>query len=348
VGFTSGNIALIQRGTCPFATKVLNAKTAGASAVIIFNEGQIGRQEAIDTTLGNPLNIPVIGTSYQVGVELFQLVNPMAHLSINAINDPRVTSNLIAETSSGRMRSVIMLGAHLDSVSNAGINDNGSGVASLLEIALQMKAMKPLNKIRFAFWGAEESGTKGSEYYVLNQIQKGRLNDIEIYLNFDMVGSPNHILDIHDASPNIGGYSKSIVTNMTTATKLFENYFTSMNEPFEARNGDPNFFDRGDHANFAAVGIPIGGLDLGADDIKTPEQVVMFGGTAGIFADPCYHKSCDDINNVNIPLTARMADAIATVLATYAFDKKADGSDGALNYDPSQPNGVRKGHLYYK
>ena len=38
-GFTAGNIALIQRGTCNFGMKVLNAQAAGASGVIIFNEG---------------------------------------------------------------------------------------------------------------------------------------------------------------------------------------------------------------------------------------------------------------------------------------------------------------------
>ncbi|MGH3451692.1 MAG: PA domain-containing protein, partial [Haloechinothrix sp.] len=50
----AGNIALIQRGTCTFHDKALNAQTAGAVGVIIFNEGQPGRTDVIGGTLGSP------------------------------------------------------------------------------------------------------------------------------------------------------------------------------------------------------------------------------------------------------------------------------------------------------
>lgn len=347
-GFVPGNIALIQRGTCTFQQKTVNAQNAGASAVIIFNEGQTGRTEPIAATLEIPSKIPVIFTSYSVGEELYTLSNATVRIKTDTMVEPRVTANLIADTPYGRNNSVIMLGAHLDSIGNAGINDNGSGSAALLEIALQMKNVIPLNSVRFAFWGAEEAGLVGSAYYVANLAQKGRLNDIEIYLNFDMIGSPNYIVDIYDNQPNLAGYSKSIVTNSATATSLFEQYFTSVGQPYEPRNGDPLTFGRSDHASFADAGIPFGGIITGADEVITPEQAVRYGSKVGIQADPCYHLACDDIKNVDIGLTTRMADAIATVLLTYAYDKKADGNDGKINYDPTQPKGMRKGHSFIK
>lgn len=320
-GFPAGSIALIQRGGCGFGEKVANAKAAGASAVIIFNEGQEGRTDATDGTLIEPSDIPAISVSYAIGANLYQTSNPVVQVNVNTTNEKRKTTNLIAETPTGNPNSVIMVGAHLDSVlTGPGINDNGSGASALLEVALQMKGIKPVNKLRLVWWGAEENGTLGSLYYVDDLKAKNKLDEIVIYLNFDMLGSPNHILNVFDAQPNIAEYPDSMVKKMTVATKLFENYFKSVGEPFEPRDGDPAFFDRGDHANFAWEGVPIGGLDLGADDIKTAEQVKRFGGTAGIFADPCYHKACDTINNVNIPLTARMADAMATVVIAYAFD----------------------------
>ena len=70
-GFVPGSIALMQRGTCPFADKAANAEAAGASAVIIFNEGQPPVDGSEDRTAlllgtlgGVGATIPVIGTTY--------------------------------------------------------------------------------------------------------------------------------------------------------------------------------------------------------------------------------------------------------------------------------------------
>jgi Zn-dependent M28 family amino/carboxypeptidase len=63
VGFPAGNIALIQRGTCAFADKALNAEAAGASAVIIFNQGNTPTREGVIIgTLGGAdiVDIPVV------------------------------------------------------------------------------------------------------------------------------------------------------------------------------------------------------------------------------------------------------------------------------------------------
>ena len=64
-GFPAGNIALIQRGTCSFGIKAVNAQAAGASAVIIFNQGDTPlREDLIVGTLlpdGATVTIPVVG-----------------------------------------------------------------------------------------------------------------------------------------------------------------------------------------------------------------------------------------------------------------------------------------------
>ena len=102
---------------------------------------------------------------------------------------------MIAEKAGTNTDNVVMAGAHLDSVdAGPGINDNGSGSAALLETALQMAKVKPVNTVRFAWWAAEEAGLLGSAAYVdgLSQAEKDK---IALYMNYDMVGSPNGILD---------------------------------------------------------------------------------------------------------------------------------------------------------
>ena len=77
--------------------------------------------------------------------------------------------NLIADLPGGDMSNIVMAGGHLDSVRNGpGINDNGSGSAGLLETAVTLAESDtpPTKHVRFAFWGAEEQGLLGSNYYV--------------------------------------------------------------------------------------------------------------------------------------------------------------------------------------
>ena len=112
----AGRIALIQRGTCTFAEKVANAQAAGASAVIIFNEGQPGRTDDFGGTLGEPFTIPVLSATFDLGVELEALPNPTLHIVTNTISETRETFNLLAETRRGDSNKVVLVGAHLDSV----------------------------------------------------------------------------------------------------------------------------------------------------------------------------------------------------------------------------------------
>ena len=341
-GFPAGGVALVQRGTCGFNFKVLAAQAAGASAVIVMNEGQAGRTGLINM-IGDAtgLDIPAIFVTYAVGAELAATDNSIVTVTVDYTIETRTAYNVIAETASGNDDNVVMAGAHLDSVQDgAGINDNGSGSAALLETAIQMAKVKPANTVRFAWWGAEEEGLLGSEYYV-SQLSEEEIADIGLYLNFDMVASPNYMFGIYDGDDS-GGTAPSddfIPEGSAEIEEVFEAFYDSRGEPYV----DSEFSGRSDYGPFIAVGIPAGGLFTGAEVPKTAEEEELFGGVAGVAFDPCYHQFCDNltgegqnaavyallaedyelIGNINVHALDVNADAIATAVLTLAYDSSA-------------------------
>lgn len=325
-GFTPGNIAVIQRGTCTFALKAQNAEAAGAVGVIIFNEGQEGRTAAFAGTLGGPgATVPVVGAAFDVGVEL-AAGGVEVRLFVNATSETRSTTNVIAETPGGRDDRVVVVGAHLDSVPEGpGIQDNGSGSAAILEIALQMAELgiEPRNQVRFAWWGAEESGLLGAEFYVGN-LSARDIKNIALNLNFDMIGSPNFVRFVYDgdgsATPLAGpNGSKNI-------EQVFLDYFA---DEAGGLATEPTAFDgRSDYGPFIAVGIPAGGLFTGAEGIKSPEEAAIYGGTAGDQYDPCYHLACDTFDNISLEALDQMSDAAAHAVLTFAMTTSSvNGTD---------------------
>ena len=314
----SNDIALIQRGTCTFAEKAVNAEAAGAEAVIIFNQGNDPTREAliVGTLVPSPaeITIPVVGASFDDGVALSQ-PGSTAHVRV-VPNETRTDVNVIAELPGRNANNVVMAGAHLDSVTaGPGINDDGSGSAALLETALQMSKVKPENTVRFAWWGAEEEGLIGSTAYVegLSQAERDR---IALYMNYDMVGSPNYIFMVYDADESTFEAAPVIVPPGTTAIEdLYESYYTMVGEPYD----DTAFDGRSDYQAFIDAGIPSGGLFTGAEEPKTAEQQAIWGGTAGAQFDPCYHSACDDIDNVDLHALEVNSDLIAFAMLTYAY-----------------------------
>ena len=323
----AGSIALIQRGTCDFSQKALNAAAAGYAGALIFNEGQPGRDELLAGTLGAevPVPIPVLGLTFALGRTLYTqaTTGPVtASLSVEAFTEERSTRNVIANTPGGRNDRVIVVGAHLDSVAEGpGINDNGSGSATILEVARQMTRLnlKNKNQVRFAFWGAEEAGLVGSTYYVGNLTEQ-QANKIEMNLNFDMLASPNFVRLVYDGDgsltpddPDAAGPPGSEVIE-----RAFNKYFASRGLPTQ-----PTAFDgRSDYGPFIDVGIPAGGLFSGAEEIKTAKQARLFGGRAGVALDPCYHQACDDIDNISRTSLNQMSDAVASTVAEFAYRSK--------------------------
>jgi aminopeptidase S len=214
--------------------------------------------------------------------------------------------NLLAEWPRGDADNVIMAGGHLDGVTaGPGINDNGSGSAALLEVALTVarQDLTPTKRLRFGWWGAEERGLVGSTFYV-NSLSSTERAKIDGYVNFDMVGSPN---------PGYFVYSSSgQPTGSNELQRVLEAPFAAMGVPTELTSVG----GRSDHAAFANAGIPTGGLFTGAEGIKTSAQAQKWGGTAGQAYDRCYHASCDTISNVNLTALDRNADAIAYAIWT--------------------------------
>jgi Zn-dependent M28 family amino/carboxypeptidase len=317
-GFPAGNIALIQRGTCSFAIKALNAQAAGASAVVIFNQGNTTAPDRngliVGTLAPDSATIPVVGASYADGATLSATAGLV--MRVTTFAPVAMTQyNLLAESRDGSANNVVMVGAHLDSVqAGPGINDNGSGSAAILEVALQMAKVKPRNKLRFAWWGAEESGLVGSTAYVngLTEAERGR---IALYLNFDMVGSPNYVRFIYDGDNSDGVGSGAGPAGSAEIEKTFERFFEARNLPYKGTD----FTGRSDYGRFIALGIPAGGLFTGAEGIKTAEEASIWGGTAGAQYDPCYHQACDTFaNNDNTALDTN-SDAIAYATLQYAM-----------------------------
>ncbi|WP_248583462.1 M28 family metallopeptidase [Nocardioides sp. InS609-2] len=213
--------------------------------------------------------------------------------------------NLVAEWPAGDANHVVMTGGHLDSVSaGPGINDNGTGSAGILETALAWAAsgQVPRNRVKFAFWGAEEQGLLGSKNYMAN-LPTAEKDKIELYLNFDMIGSPNPGYFVYDDNAAGNGARDDLTS-----------YFDSVGVPWE-------YIDvqgRSDHAAFRTYGIPTAGTYTGAEEYKTAAQAQKWGGTANAPFDPCYHASCDTRANVNTTALDRNIDAIGHMVWSYA------------------------------
>ncbi|MEO3875661.1 M28 family peptidase [Nonomuraea sp. B12E4] len=224
--------------------------------------------------------------------------------------------NVIADWPGGDPNDVLMIGAHLDSVTaGPGINDNGSGSAAILETALEVsrQALQPAKHLRFAWWGAEELGLRGSQFYVSNLPAAERAR-IKGYLNFDMVGSPNPGYFVYDGDNSDGTGSGPGPAGSAALERTIQDYFTSIG--VATRGTD--FDGRSDYGPFIAVGIPAGGTFTGAEGIKSSTHASLWGGTAGQAFDVCYHRACDTTANINDTALNRNADAIAYAVWTIA------------------------------
>ena len=329
-GFTRGSIALVQRGGCTFAVKAANAEAAGAAAVIIFNTGVGANTGAVAGTLGAPdlVDIPVVGASFAAGNALIG-EGVTGRVAVDTISENRETYNVIAETATGNPDNVVMVGAHLDSVvAGPGINDNGTGSAGILAVAEGMSKVEPANKVRFAWWGAEEEGLLGAEHYVADLVAKDQLDSVGLYLNFDMIGSPNFGRFVYDGDNSafpVGPGAAAGPAGSGQIEQDFHDYFASVG----LASGETAFSGRSDYGPFIAEGVPAGGLFTGAEGIKTAEQAELFGGEAGAPYDACYHAACDDTNNLSIEALDQLSDAVAHLTVTYAMSTVEVNGAGA-------------------
>jgi Peptidase family M28/PA domain len=365
-GFVPGRIALIQRGGCFFGVKVLNAQAAGASGVVIFNEGnsnpdrtglQLG---SLLDAAGNPIvpTIPVAFTTFAEGQRLFteyqQAVQnhtalPVMRISIQAIVDPnRDDWNVIAESKGGDKNHVLVVDAHLDAIYGAGMLDNASGSATILDIAQQMKNVQPRNKLRFIWFGGEELGLLGSAYYV-NNLSSNELSHIGYDLDADVTATPNYIVGVLDpAAPDFFGgtvtntFPNRVYKASTIARDQAVSYFDSigLNHEFLAPTGT-------DAINFNLVGIPASGLLTGQDCCKSQHEVDLFRGYLGnyegnipSFDGGCVDNPflwCDNLSNNDPNVLTFMSKAFASMVVQMAFDTKVMSASGSVVYKKKLP-----------
>ncbi|MGX6742311.1 M28 family metallopeptidase [Streptomyces xantholiticus] len=318
-GTFTGKIALIKRGGCTFADKQAAAAGAGAVGAIVYNN----TEGVLSGTLGDQASakIPTGGITQAEGEKLAaELAQGPLNVSfeIRQLQETRSTNNVIAETRRGNAANTVMLGAHLDSVTaGPGINDNGSGSAGLLEVAqkLAKRENQPTNKVRFAWWSAEENGLLGSEHYVANLSNLGK-KEIKLYLNFDMIASPNYGLFVYDGDNSDGVGAGAGPAGSAQLERDINEFLDKQGTPHEGTD----FTGRSDYGPFIEVGIPSGGTFTGAEGIKTEAQAKKFGGAAGVAYDPNYHAAGDDLSNINMEAFAVNIGVIANAVGTYAHD----------------------------
>ncbi|KAF2645196.1 Zn-dependent exopeptidase [Massarina eburnea CBS 473.64] len=318
----TGNIAFIQRGNCYSSDKVANAKGAGAVGVVISN--RIEDDDIMGGTLNSPIEwIPTVLIEYVTGQRIFaQLASgPVdAHISIKFIQENRTTFNVIAETKDGDHDNVFSLGGHTDSAPGGpGINDNGSGTIGLLTVAKHLARFTVTNAVRFGFWSAEEYGLLGSDHYVktLNGTISGNASEIakvRAYVNFDMIASPNYRLGVHDGDGSTFNFSGPPGSGIIE--KNFGAFFKAKNLPFVSSE----FNGRSDYAAFLENGIAAGGVDTGAEGLKTAEEQQLFGGQAGVAYDVSYHGPDDTMDNLARDAFLWNVQAMADAVGTYAVD----------------------------
>lgn len=312
----TGKIALIKRGECPFSEKSVLAAAANVAAALVYNNVP----GSLSGTLGGATPdhgsyVAIGGITDNDGQTLLSATERGAvtlSLKIDSRIENRTTFNVIAETKGGDHNNVVALGGHTDSVeAGAGINDDGSGIISNLVVARALTRFSVKNAVRFCFWTAEEFGLLGSEYYT-SHLNAAELAKIRLYLNFDMIASPNYALMIYDGDGS--AFNQTGPAGSAQIEALFEKYYTSKNLPYI-----PTAFDgRSDYDGFISRGIPAGGLFTGAEGIMTEAEAKMFGGQANLAYDVNYHAAGDNFTNLNHEAFLINSRATAFAVATYA------------------------------
>lgn len=288
----TGKIALISRGECPFGNKSALAGRAGALAAVIYNN----EKGALGGTLGTPSSdniatFSISGSDASPYIKKLKNGQPVdASAYIDAIVETIESTNIVAQTREGDPNNCVMLGGHSDSVAEGpGINDDGSGSLTLLEVATQLTHYHVNNCVRFAWWAGEEEGLLGSDYYVSVLSAEENLK-IRLFMDYDMLASPNFAYQVYNATNALNPVGseelRDLYTDFYTSNGLNFTYI-----PFDGRS---------DYDAFIRHGIPGGGIATGAEGVKTKAEQQMFGGVAGDWYDPCYHQLCDNLENLNL------------------------------------------------
>ncbi len=314
-----GAVVLVDRGGCPFPEKQAIAAQLGAVALIVANNVDEG---FLAGTLGEQTDVrlPVVSVTKDEGVRLRAAPGPTT-LVLDARTERFTVRNVIAQTKTGSPQDVVMVGAHLDTVPEGpGMNDNGSGVVAVLETAVQLGNAPDINHaVRFGFWGAEEVGLIGSRKY-LQSLDMEQLKDIALYLNFDMLASPNAGYFTYDGNQSTTLGRDDMVPRIPEGSAGIERTLVAYLQA-EGKPAQDTFLDgRSDYEPFTRAGIPAGGLFAGADGIKTAEQAELWGGIADAPFDPEYHTGTDTVDQIDREALGIQGGGVAYSVGIYAQD----------------------------
>lgn len=311
-------VVLVDRGKCQFKEKEAIAVERGAVAMIVadnVDEPKMGGTLGEDTDV----TIPVVSVTKSDGSTLRGTSGP-ATVKLKAETKDITARNVIAQTKTGSTHDVVMLGAHLDSVPEGpGINDNGSGVAAVLETALQLGDSPQVNNaVRFGFWGAEELGLIGSLKYV-ESLDVEALKDLALYLNFDMLASPNPGYFTYDGDQSLAADQRGhpvVPEGSAGIERMLVAYLKSAGKTAQ----DTSFDGRSDYDGFTLAGVPSGGLFSGAETKKSPEQAELWGGEADQPFDPNYHQKGDTLEHIDKTELGINGGGVAYAAGLYAQD----------------------------
>jgi Zn-dependent M28 family amino/carboxypeptidase len=328
-----GGIAVVSDAGCSVVVKQNVAAERGAAAVVVVS---LPSRNGAPAGLFPPgyydhlaMPVAVVGRD---GDNALRRTTGTVRLVLDA-NTVKVTSrNILAQTKTGSERDVVMVGAHLDSAPGGpGINDNGSGVAAVLETALQLGPEPAVtNAVRFAFWGAEEQQLGGSSDYVFG-LDRDQLNDIALYLDVDMLASPNPGFFTYDGDQSALPSREITPEDVPVGSAGIERTLAGYLNLVGVRPADMPLSANTDYSPFVVAGVPIGGVTTGASQLKTTAQARLWGGKAGAAFDPNYRGPGDTVEHISQHALAVTGAAVAFTVANYA--QSIGGPNGVPDRD---------------
>jgi Zn-dependent M28 family amino/carboxypeptidase len=320
-----GAIAVVDDTGCSVGDKQSAAVAKGAVGLLVVSAPGTGGSPAGLFTPGyyQRLTVPV-GVIDNDADAALRRTNAPVRLVLDSKPVMVKSRNVVAQTKTGDTKSVVLAGAHLDSSARSpGINDNGSGVAALLEAASALGSQPRItNAVRFAFWGSE---AEGPTKYVRGLARDG-LDDIAMYISVEMLGSPNAGYFTYDGDqsgqPNPDVPSQTVPAGSAGVERTLAGYLNLAG----VRPADMPLSRTTDYGPFLAAGIPVGGLTAGSSQRKTEVQARLWGGRAGVAFDPNYHTARDTVDNIDRQALSVMGQATAFAVVTYA--QSVEGVNG--------------------
>lgn len=229
----AGKIAVADRGDLPFREKMAVVQAKGAVALIVANNEEGG----FVGNAGDDTRIPVVAVDDEAGAVLRTAAQAGAEVTIEAPGTRSTSANVLARAAAGS-ECRVLVGGHHDTVPAApGALDNGSGVATVIELARAFAADGLDDGLCFATFGAEESGLFGSKAMAETMQMNGALP--EVMLNLDMTGLGDSVDLI--GSPELVQRAASIADDAGVAAEG-----TTLGDNFGS-----------DHQSFQEVGVPV-------------------------------------------------------------------------------------------